>query len=368
MKQLYAEENAPSFFSLKKWSLFSSGNYPYVCARVRAKRATLLPKDTYSKLLMMDIHEITRFLGETQYKKEITELGSKAKGHDLIEQALNKNIAEVAQQVLSYSEGDLLTMLCTYLQREDIWNIKAVLRGKAYNAKPEDIMKSIRPTGKYSEDYWQNLISKSKTVQETIENLKGNDFYDTIFPLHEEWETNPSDCENKLEQAYYTRLLNSIHSRSEPNRLFLDFIRQEIDIMNIKTLLMTKFESVEPTTITSMILPGGAISEKTMHDLIQAADFKQFLEVLHHIPEYQTIRELIGTIEQTGSLNHVIRHLEKEHLTKATKKSYLHPLSILPILDYFIRKKIEIENLRILTKGKEQGLPDAVIKEMLVIQ
>jgi V/A-type H+-transporting ATPase subunit C len=316
---------------------------------------------------MMDTHEITRFLGESQYKKEITELGVKATGFQLIELALNRNIAEVYQQILGYCEGDLATMLCAYLQREDVWNIKTILRGKSYNAKPEDIMKAVRSAGKYSEGYWQDIVQKSKTVQEAIELLKGNEYYEIVNAFKQDWEVHPELCENKLEQAYYHLLLNSIHSRSEPNRLFLEFVREEIDLVNIKTLFMTKYKSVEPPTIISMILPGGKIIEKTMQLLINAPDFKQFLEELHKIPDYQIIRDTIDTIERTSTLGHVIRVLEKEHLTKATKKSYLHPLSILPILDYFIRKRIEVENLRILARAKEKGLSEQVIRELLVI-
>jgi V/A-type H+-transporting ATPase subunit C len=367
MRQIYKEESGPSVISSKRWSLFSSGNYPYVCARVRARRALLLPVDTYRKLLLMDIHEITRFLGESHYKKEINELGLKESGYHLIEIALNKNIAGVYQQILGYCEGDLNTMLSAYLQREDIWNIKAILRGKSYNAKPEEIIKAVRSTGKYSEKYWQDLVQKSKTVQETIELLKGNDFYETAKAFEQDLELHPAECENKLEQVYYRFLLNSIHSRSEPNRLFLEFIREEIDLVNIKTLFMAKFESVEPATLYSLIIPGGKISEKTIQLLCNTPDFERFLEEFQKISEYHIIRDTIETIKQTGSLSHTIRVLEKDHLTKATKKSYLHPLSILPILDYFIRKRIEVENLRILTRAKENGLSEQVIRELLVI-
>ena len=367
MKQALAEKTEPFIFPSKRWSLFSSGNYPYVCARVRAKRALLLPHETYTKLLMMDTHEITRFLGESQYNKEITGLGLNRTGFELTELALNRNIAEVYHQILSYCDGDLYSMLSAYLQREDIWNIKAILRGKSYNAKSDEIMRAVRSAGKYPEEYWTEIVRKSKTVEETIDALKGNEYYETLSGLKEEWELHPAECENKLEQVYYSNLLNSIHSRSEPNRLFLEFIRQEINLLNIKTLFMTKFEIVEPAQIALMILAGGEIPEKTMQMSISAADFKQFLEELQKLPEYHTIRDVVGTIEQTGSLNHVIRALEKEHLTRATKSSYLHPLSILPILDYLIRKKIEVENLRILARGKEKGLPEQVIREMLVM-
>ena len=367
MKHIPQDPSLLSPQTMKRWSVFSSGNYPYVCARVRAKRAFLLPIDTYRKLLLMDTYQITRFLGESQYKKEIAELGGTVKGFQLIDLALNKNIAEVYQQILGYSDGDLTTMLCAYLQREDVWNIKTILRGKSYHAKPEEIMKAIRSAGRYPESYWQAIVQKSKTVQEAIDLLKGNDFYPIVAAFKDDWETHPDLCENKLEHAYYRFLLNSVHSRSEANRLFLDFIQEEIDLVNIKTLLMTKYESVEPTIIASMILSAGKIPEKTIQHLITTPDFTRFLEELSTLPEYQSIRDHLGTIEQTKSLNHLIRALEKHHLTRATKKSYLHPLSILPILDYFIRKRIEVENLRILARAKEKGLPEQTIKELLVI-
>jgi len=368
MRQSPRQTTVPSVLTMKRWSWFSAGNYPYVCARVRAKRAALLPTEEYRKLLVMDTHQITRFLGESPYKKEITELGLKATGFQLIDYALNKNIAELYQQILGYADGDLKTLLSAYLQREDIWNIKTILRGKSYNAKPEEIMRAIRSTGKYPEQYWQHIAQQSKNVQEAIELLKGNDYYDIINAAKEDWETHPEICENKLEQAYYAFLLNSIPPRSEPNQLFLEYIREEIDLVNIKTLLMTKYESVEPPAILPMMLTGGTLPQKTMEQLINTPDFKHFLDELTTIPQYQNIKGAFETIDQTHSLSHLIRLLEKNHLTQATKKSYLHPLSILPILDYFIRKRIEVENLRILARAKEKGLSEQTIRELLVIQ
>jgi V/A-type H+-transporting ATPase subunit C len=366
MTQITTREPALPLLSSKRWSWFSSANYPYVCARVRAKRASLLPEDTYRKLLVMDIHEITRFLGESHYKREITDLGISTSGYQLIETALNRNIAEVYQQILGYCEGDLARMLSAYLEREDIWNIKAILRGKSYHAKPEEIMKAVRSTGKYPEQYWRDIVSKTKTVQETIEHLKGNDYYDIVQTFIQDWENHPEECENKLEHTYYQCLLNSVHTRSEPNQLFIDFIREEIDLVNIKTLCMTKFESVEPVKIRSLMIPGGKIPDNIMNFLINAPDFEHFLEECKKMQDYHILHDSFARVKQTGSLSHLIRQLEKNHLTKATKKSYLHPLSILPILDYIIRKRIEVENLRIISRAKEKGLSDQVIRELLV--
>lgn len=361
------EENDVNPYLTRLLSFFSSGNYPYVTARVRAKRAYLLSHETYDKLLMMDIHEITRYLGESRYKKEITELSLNYTGFELIERALNRNMAEVFQQILEFSEGDLATMLAAYLEREDIMNIKTILRGKTYNAKTEEIMRAIRPAGQYPEQYWRDIIQKSKTLEETIENMKGNDYYDLLHTLLEEWRTNLAACENKLEQQYYENLLHSVKTYSEANTLFMDFIRREIDIINLKTLLMTKYKNVEPDKISTMMLPNGELKEKTMKSLIHTADFTVFLEELQKLSISEAIKDQIGTIMQTRSLSHVIRTLEKEYLKRVTKLSYLHPLSILPVIDYLTRKRIEVENLRILTRGKEMELPDLVIREMMVM-
>jgi hypothetical protein len=61
------------------------GNYEYATTRVKAKKASLLTKDNYPKLLMMDLNEIGRFMGETKYKVEMTELAARYSGVDLIE-------------------------------------------------------------------------------------------------------------------------------------------------------------------------------------------------------------------------------------------------------------------------------------------
>ena len=229
MKQQTVEENVFSLQHLKKKLPFSSGNYPYVCARVRARRALLLKQETYAKLLMMDVHEITRFLGESEYKDEIAELGLTYAGFELTEQALNRDLDEVYHQILGFCDGDLYTMLAAYMQREDIWNIKTILRGKYYNAKTEDIMRTIRAAGRYPEEYWRNLIQKSKTVEETIENLKGNVYFDTVHALKEEWKQHPDECENTLQKVYYHQLLDVVQSHAQPMMLFRDYIRREID-------------------------------------------------------------------------------------------------------------------------------------------
>src|SRR5665647_1042327 len=100
------------------------GNYAYACARIRAKKSLLLKKDVYPKLLLMDLSEIGRYLGETQYKEEMSELASRYDGVNLIELGTIRNLARMYTQVLSFTTGDLHDMVEKYLGRWDTWNVK----------------------------------------------------------------------------------------------------------------------------------------------------------------------------------------------------------------------------------------------------
>lgn len=58
--------------------------YEYVCTRLRVRKSKLLAREDYLRMLNMSIPEITRFIEETQYKKEIDELGTSFSGIDLL--------------------------------------------------------------------------------------------------------------------------------------------------------------------------------------------------------------------------------------------------------------------------------------------
>ena len=68
------------------------GEYPYTYVRSNVMKSLLLKKEDYHKLLKMSLPEITRYLQESEYKREIDELAGRFKGIDLIELAINKNL------------------------------------------------------------------------------------------------------------------------------------------------------------------------------------------------------------------------------------------------------------------------------------
>ncbi|MBQ2485987.1 MAG: V-type ATPase subunit [Candidatus Methanomethylophilus sp.] len=135
------------------------GNYAYIVARVKAKKAGLLKDDAYSKMLMMSLPEISRFISESGYQKEITELTGKYSGVDLIEHATYTNMARLYRSILESSEGDLKEMIVSDLERWDIWNLKVILRGRSFGLPADGIREDLVPAGVLDLEHLDKLIS-----------------------------------------------------------------------------------------------------------------------------------------------------------------------------------------------------------------
>ncbi|MEM2944021.1 MAG: ATP synthase A1 subunit C [Methanomassiliicoccales archaeon] len=346
-----------------------SGNYAYVCTRIKAKKSLLLTQDVYPKLLMMDLNEIGRFLGETQYHVEMAELASRYSGVDLIELGTSRNLARVYRQIIGFSRGELKEMICSYLARWDEWNIKTILRGKYAGATIEEIQEDLVPAGRLGEDALNNLLMK-ETVDEVLETLKTDEgivFPDEVLAAYRESGT-LEPIEEYLDKIFYSRLLATICPSTKPGKLFLAFVKKEIDVVNLRTLLKLKRESVSPDKCKDYFVEGG--SELTMKELLSLAsveNFDRLVEELARFSFYEDIKEGLRVARETGSLMQVTMELQKHLIKQAETFSHIYPISIIPVLDYIIRKKIEVDNIRIIARGKESGLDNEIIKNLLVI-
>jgi V/A-type H+-transporting ATPase subunit C len=347
----------------------SKGNYSYVTARVKAKKSLLISKDNYPKLLLMDLNEIGRFLGETQYKVEMTELATKYDGVNLIELGTSKNLARVFTDILNYSEGDLRQMLESYLCRWDIWNIKTVLRGKFYGASAEDIQEDIVAAGKLSEEYINTLIALDSVedVLKEIRNKEGLAIPDEAVAEYNASKT-LAPLEDHLDKVYYQDALGCIKCSNRAERLFKQFLRKEVDVTNLMTLMKLKKEGISPERPERYFIEGGEELEvKTLVALSRAETMDQMVSELTKYSFYAVIKDALEEFKQNGSLTSVSLAMQRHLLRQSEKFSHIYPLSILPIVDYMLRKKQEVDNIRIIARCKESDLGPDQIKKLLVM-
>lgn len=339
-----------------------NSNYPYACARVRAMKSKLLPKETYSKLLNMGIDEISRNIQESEYKQDIDILARRYSGADLIEHALNRNLAVTFTKLLSISEGEPNYLLSKYLRKYDVWSIKTILRGKYYNASPEEIEENLISAGKFSYEFLSELAHKD-SYTDVISALENTEYY----PILKQYDgTNLSDFENTLEMEYYKDLFISVHKlKTKNSKIFADFVGIEIDIKNLRTLFRLKMSGIDPEEIRELMIEGGhRLKMKDIEGLLPLS-FEDFLEAVDKYSYWYNFSDIVSS--DMESLIDLETQLLKQNVKFASSISHVYPLSIVPIMDYILNKKIEVDNLRIVTRGKAAGLEKEVIRKQLVI-
>ncbi len=331
--------------------------YAYIVARVRAMKSKLIPKEMYPKFLNMEIPEITRMIGESEYKGEVDELAKKYSGTDLFEHALNQNLALTYRKLIEVSQNEANFLITEYLRSWDIWNVKTILRGKFAGASEAEILEDIVSAGQLRYRDITEMV-KIGTIEGVIGALSRTPYY----PALEGFKGNLSETENNLDRLYYSNLIKAASSTG--NKLFLKFLKTEIDLKNLKMLFRMKRAGLDHNEILKILIPGGMELKDADLNRLASVPLNDFARSLEEYSYWEAIAD-IGA-DMTSLIN-IETRLDKYGLLYASRISYYYPLSILPVLDYIMSKKMEIDNLRMIVRGKETSLPEDIIKAHLVM-
>ncbi|PKL59287.1 MAG: ATP synthase A1 subunit C, partial [Methanomicrobiales archaeon HGW-Methanomicrobiales-4] len=134
------------------------------------------------RLLNMDLNQISRFIGETEYQSEVNELAGSLSGIRLIEAALTRNLAETYQGVIKIVPGSLHELTERYLARWDIWNIMLLLRGKQFGIPADQIRQVLIPAGGLSPVLIESLLSRN-SLCEIVDGLSRWEFHNVLADI-----------------------------------------------------------------------------------------------------------------------------------------------------------------------------------------
>jgi V/A-type H+/Na+-transporting ATPase subunit C len=336
--------------------------YAYTATRVRAKRAKLLPKEMYPKMLNMSVTEIARLLQESEYKREIDELATRYAGIDLIEMALNANLANTYRTLIKISQAGAREVVVAYLRRYDTENIKTILRGKISQAPQQAVEEALVPAGQLPVDMLRRMILGD--LQEAVAALEGTPYFDRVKeigskPLH--------TVEDSLDRLYYQDLIKATQGTDIPVVLVNRLVRMEIDVQNLDSLLRLKRDEADPAAILEHVMPGGYEISRGDLSRLASLSWNELVAALEKYSYYESIRERLAAVREGETLRDVETALFKRLSDQAFTFSAAYPLSVLPIMGYIFSKRIEVENIRMIVRGKTAGLSDEVIQRQLVL-
>ena len=345
-----------------------SAPYIYICTRMRVRKTTLLPREQYMRMLNMSLPEIIRFIGETDYKQEIDELGATFKGIDLIEVALSWNLAKEYQKILEITPGTLKQFTQAYLRRWDIQNVLTLLRGRMQGEKAGKIKEVLIPAGSLDREILDRLLAED-SADKIVESLKAYRMYPLVFareyPLAKE-SGSLSRLENALYKQFYEEIIAEAKSGIKGGNLFLEFIRLEIDIKNVKTLFRLHADTALEDA-GEMFISGGVLTSSDFASLNAIHNRNEFIDLLKTKIQHKVLLTLLEELRSEKTMHDVETRLTRVQLEQMERMSKRNPISIHPILVYLEKKKYEVFNLRALARGKESKLPPEKISGYLVM-
>jgi V/A-type H+/Na+-transporting ATPase subunit C len=346
---------------------------PYTYVRAIVMESALLKEQDYAKLLKMQLSEIIQFLEESTYKKEIDELAVSEQGIQLIEHAVHRNFRRAVEKLRRISDDNLRLLVDVYLWRNDIQNIKTLIRAK-HSGEVASRVQNLFVPGTFTKDELLAIYNKSVAVEDV---LKQTDLPFMRDALSVYTEGGLNAVESAMTKAYYEQTLQIAKRIKGEGETLREFLMLEVDAMNILTVLKLKEEGAGIEQIHNYLaMPKHTMGEQHIDDyrrrnllnkLLHAHDVAECFAILEKTRFKGMLTRGHALYEKTGSLLDVERDLQSYVLRRATLLTHQHPLSVDVVLGYLFAKVIEIRNIFMLIKGKQLRVPEQFLEQELVI-
>jgi V/A-type H+-transporting ATPase subunit C len=344
-----------------------ASNVEYVTARVRSRRAGLFDAEDYGKLVRMGPSEIARFMEEEGYDREINALGARYSGVDLIEYALNQNLARNFEDLLRWSDGQLYEQVARYLRKFDAWNVKTVLRGLYAGTDEETIRDDVIRAGELGEDRLDQLVA-AEDVPAALDLLSDTMFGPGLEEAREAYEETSLlvPLENAIDRAYYEGLVAGVsETENKAEQLYVEFLSSEIDFRNLRNALRLARTGTDLDPAAYFIDGGDLFDAGDIRTLVESPD-----DLEAHIRESQygdDLDDALNSLAEAESLIAFEHALDAALLEFSDRLSYTYPVSVCPVLAYVLAKEREVDNIRAIARGREAGLSETEIEDELVM-
>ncbi len=343
-----------------------SSDYGYINARVRAMKGRLLSRETlYELLAARDLAAFTDTLGSTDFGKDLGEAFSHAFGLSAVEEGLRRNLCRTSAKLLSFADGRAGELLGVILERWDLENIKAVLRGKHTRLSKSDILSGVVPAGRLDEARISELAEAedAKAVADMLATWRSPFARPLTKALSAYAEDNSlANLELALDRFYVSASLETVRGRGKGDRnaaLIRGILKEQVDVLNLGTALRLRGEALEEGPLVSYWVPGGErILERHFLALARAESFIQALALAP-----PSLHLLEKPVDEAA----FERALSRAFALRCARLYRGDPLAIDIPVGYLGMKTLEVANLRLIARGKAYGLSQAELEVELLL-
>ena len=345
--------------------LMENAPFAYVNARVRSMESRLLDEHKINELIeAAGMSEFIGFLEDTDYGQYLSEVSNDSIG---IEKALNTHLAHVYQTLANISPDKARKILKLFEKKFDVQNIKTLLRAKYVGLDAEETFKLIIPLGTIPENKLRELC-ETKSIEEVLNGLEGTEYSKILSNELAMYEQTGKliSFELALDKYILEGLWKSVGIEGISEDIFKEFVGAMIDIENLKVILRAKSDNLSSEDILNYILNVGyEIAPWKLKELAEAESIEGVISALEGTIYGSIISENLEEYEKTGSVYVFEKALDKHLAEVGRKLSLRQPFGVGPIIGLITSKEQEIKNLKIIIKGKIEGLSSNQIRELL---
>ena len=339
-----------------------TGNTPYVAARAKSRRQKLADRARLRQLISQSPDQLTVAIGDIGYRAEMDMYAGRLTGGDLVEAALTHNLEHELDKMVGLCNGKIRAMVEIYTSRYQYHNAKVVLRSVANDVDMEKITHSILPELNDINTPWIKIIESADDLRSASTQMRRKSFGSALAAVPED--ARLSDYEDTLDRHYFANALKALTGKGPDVRFLKDLVASEIDHRNILNVLEAGAVGLSNEQIVDLLIPGGRVVPKRAFSTIATGGKDALLDLLRNAARFDgaSFDEALATSAETHSLDAVVTWLkEREHKMMA-RMSFLHPVSALPVIHYIAMKVQEVDDLRLIVRGRLAGLPTDVLE------
>ncbi len=331
-------------------------------ARAKARKASLIDPTRMRQLLQLGPESIGASIGELGYRSEMDIYSARMDGADAVEAALFHNLDNDLSEVMRFCQGPLKSIVSVYVERFSYEKAKTVLRAVNGGCSDELIESQILPSENPKNSLWLEIVRTTETVAEAASAMAGTPWGKELGKL-EGTEPTLEEMEDALDRQYYNHALK-VSRGKDSNIHLMKYIRTEIDHRNIINQFRELRQNISPDKRLQMVISGGRIQNSVMAQVSQATSQEAIVDALRRSNSFddEGFEEALQQSNETGSLDPIASLLTHKRHAMLKRFAYLNPVSSFPVIYYIERKVLEIQNLRLLVRGKTIGLTSEVLE------
>ena len=352
-------------------------DFDYGNARLRVMKSRLLTRKGMEGLADSgSLNGLIAALTQTAYRKSVEAALSHVSGKECVDLALRKDLVETLDRILSFYTGDTREIVAVVLQRYDILNLKAILRGLSRNVSPNQILLTLVPVGKLRIDLLEELAGASEPrVAIDLLASMNSPFAQPFLKLRAEAPgADTIQMEIALDQWNYDQARKFLENASQSDSGLASALKMEADLVNFLTIFRFAQAPEERKFYHGwlgtddlgrlLIGPGHVPFEKFLRagneDSLDAA-VDQFTGTIYE----PALRAGMKKYAQSSRLSDLERQLQSFHKGWLANQIAKDPLGIGVLLGFLALKDNEVSNIRWITHGINMELSPATIRAEL---